>query len=99
MALQQDNVGSTIQLTVLDGGVAVDLTTATSVSLRFKKPDGNVFDRDGDISSAPDDGLVEYVTVAGDIDQDGVWQLQATVEMGGTYPSDIFYFIVGEVLE
>jgi len=100
MALHQGDIGSTIQLTILEDGVAVDLTSATSAVISFKKPSGEVIERDGDFSAAPLTGLVEYVVVDGDLDENGVWQAQVILEIsGGTFHSTIFSFTVGDILE
>ena len=62
----------------------IDLTTATSLTIRFTKPDGTNLDVAGSIYTGgtngdATDGIVEYITQDGDIDQTGKWKGQVTV--------------------
>lgn len=79
----------TIQECITNVLSPVDVSTQTAMSFIFKKPDGTtltkasppvVFTTDGT------DGVIQYTTVTGDIDQAGVWCLQAEV----TLPTGIF---------
>ena len=60
----------------------LDLTTATLVAIKVKKPDGSTDTWTGTVY---DTTKVKYVTVAEDIPDDlpGTYQLQAYVEIGG----------------
>ncbi len=79
----------TIQECVVDVLTPVDVSTQSAMSFIFKKPGNStltkaappvVFTTDGT------DGKIQYTTVTGDIDEAGVWCLQAEV----TLPTGIF---------
>jgi hypothetical protein len=80
-----DYSGGTTNIQVGDSGTAiriavsgdVDLSTALSTSIRYRKPDGVTGEWPGTVV----DGAVEYITVSGDIDQAGVWYIQAFFEL------------------
>ena len=57
--------------------------TATVLKLIFKKPGGEVIERDAALVTDGTDGKVHYVTVAGDLDRAGTWSVQGYLEMPG----------------
>lgn len=63
----------------IGGQSGIDLTTATAQSIYYQKPDGTT----GSWTANITDGEVAYTTVSGNIDQVGVWYLQAYVELTG----------------
>jgi len=74
----------------------VDLSTAVSTSIRYRKPDGVT----GQWAGTVVDGAVEYITVAGDIDQSGVWYLQAFFDLTTWQGSSkVISIRVGESIE
>lgn len=67
---------------VTENGVPVDISTATLMNIKFRKPGSSTtvvqvasFFTDGT------DGYMKYAVQAGDIDQVGLWRLQGYVEM------------------
>lgn len=71
----------TIKECIDDVETVVDLTTATLLRISFKKPNGTFVPKTATIVNPPGtDGLIRYVFVAGDLDQEGCWQWQARVE-------------------
>lgn len=74
----------------------VNITDSTARTVRFQKPDGTTFDRAGVIFTGGTngdgtDGIVQYITVANDIDTIGRWKMQAIISFpdGSTFHSSI----------
>ena len=70
-------VGQTLLIIELD--TLVDLTTATTTDVFYKKPDGTT----GTWTGTGSGTVVSYDVQAGDIDQAGVWTFQPFVTIGG----------------
>jgi hypothetical protein len=72
-------VGDNIDIVVYTG---ITLTGATTLLIKYRKPDGSTGAWTATIvGGAPT--YMHYVTQAGDLDQNGIWQLQAYVILGG----------------
>lgn len=79
--IHQFDVGTKFMLEILDQeGEPVDLTTATSVTLKFKKPDYTTFIVSGFIE---DINKVNYFSQFNDLDLVGDWKVQAQVVLPG----------------
>ena len=63
---------------VLETGIA-SLSGATTLQILYKKPDGT----SGNWTATANGTALEYNVQNNDIDQDGNWQLQAYVVIGG----------------
>lgn len=74
----------------------LDLSTATDLRLLFSKPDGSTLDKVASLVNPPGtDGWIEYVAIAGDIDQVGAWTIQGLVTFPtGEWHSEISSFQV-----
>jgi len=80
-----NDIGTAIRLTIKDqDGNIIDVSGSTVRTLKCDKPGtatnisrNMVFFTDGS------DGIVEYITIDGDLDTIGLWELQAYVEMPG----------------
>ncbi len=84
--LQQDAIGATIEITVEEDGVAVNLASVTAKDLYFKKPNGTVLQKPASFVTNGADGKLQYVTQAGDLDRAGTWKVQAYLQFpGGGY--------------
>jgi len=85
----------------IDGiSTIVDLSGYVDINIRFKKTDNTILDVVGAIYAGGDngnetDGIVEYITQAGDIDVLGKWQSQVTV----TFLNGIFNSSVDKTLK
>ena len=89
------DVGTIFEVTVMDGTAVVDISTATTKQLIFKKPDGTLLTKDASFKTTGVDGILRYTTIAADLDQAGGWKLQAYIEMPtGKWHSDITEIIV-----
>jgi hypothetical protein len=72
-------IGKTI---ILDCGV--DVSAATSTKIKVKKPDGTIVTWNADVYTISGvTNYLKYVTVSGDFDQAGQYEVQAYVTIGG----------------
>lgn len=90
-----NDIGTKFLATIKDDGVVVDISSAISITMVFKKPDDEVVNRVGTFETNGEDGQVFYTTIAGDLDEAGQYKLQAKVVLPtGTYYTDIYSFQV-----
>lgn len=93
--IHEGDIGTIFTINLTDCDVAVDLTGHTSLQIIFAKPDGTSVTKTASDSGTPTDGIITYTTISGDLDQDGVWRIQAKVTIpAGTFSSDIEKFRV-----
>ena len=89
------DIGTTI---IVDTGI--DLTGATTLELKVQKPSGAESTWTATIAdgyTAPD-GLLQYVTQSGDLDEVGSWKLQAhRIATGVNHLGDTAQFEVRDV--
>lgn len=64
-------------------GVVRAISPADTLTILFRKPDGSTFARAASVANGPS-GLMQYVTVLGDLDQPGLWRVQGSVAQSGT---------------
>jgi len=79
--LHLDDIGTQILITIKEDNVAVDLSTATVKQFDFKKKDGTTMVKEADFYTDGTDGILEYITISGDIDQVGKWSVQPYLEL------------------
>ena len=98
--VQKANVGTSFELTVHDqDGTVVDLSSATTKSIVFAKPDGTTVTQTATLVNTGTDGKMQYTSIAGDIDQGGVWNVQGLVTIGtATWRTAVHVFDVLENL-
>lgn len=92
-----DDIGTSFRVTMKDeDGVVVDISTATSLLIWFAKADGSTMEKTATLVNSGTDGLMEYVTVDGDLDQAGPWKIQGVVGFAddSVFHSDITKFKV-----
>jgi hypothetical protein len=93
------DIGTVFEITITDCTAAVDISTATDMSIVFRKPDGAIVEKTAEFLTDGTDGKLAYTTVDGDIDQKGTWKIQAKVVMpSGAWSSNIDSFKVYENL-
>ena len=81
--LQKNDVGTYLRMVIRDeDGQAVDLTTATTVQEKIYKPatTPTTMVKDAVVEDAVG-GIIYYITVSGDLDVAGLYQIQAYIEM------------------
>lgn len=83
------------RIQITDDSTPVDLSSATSLAILFRKPDGSLLSLNASLYTDGTDGIIFYKSVSGDIDQPGIFKIQAQVEVGGgLYSSSIGSFSV-----
>ena len=97
--IHKSDIGTKFLLTVKDGTTAVDISGATTKQILFTKPSGEVVTQTAIFNSDGTDGKIYYITVADDIDETGLWQIQSKIIIAaGTFKSNIEEFRVYENL-
>lgn len=81
----QDDIGTSFRLTIRNQvtNAIINLSTMSSATFTFEKPDNSTIERTADLYTDGTDGILEYITIAGDLDQAGRWRVQPTYSMGG----------------
>ncbi len=89
--IHKGDIGTIIELTIKDGTIIVDISGATTKQIFFRKPDETtVLTKTGTLTTDGTDGKVRYTTISGDLDEVGVWQVQAhVITPAGEWRSDI----------
>ena len=85
--IHEGDIGTKLLITVTDCGTIVDISTATSLSIFIKKPDGTILTRTGILETDGTDGQMYYITEAGDLDVAGTYKIQGRVSFasGASY--------------
>lgn len=90
-----NDIGTKFLVTIKDDGSIVDVSNASVILVKIRKPDDVVLAQNGILDSDGTDGKIYYTTQAGDLDQAGTYKLQVTVHLpAGTYYTDIYTFKV-----
>ena len=93
--IHKGDIGTQFTVTVQDGPTVVDISTASTKQLIFKKPGGTILTKSTAFVTDGTDGKMQYVSVDGDLSDDGVWKMQGKVIIGGnTFSTDITSFKV-----
>lgn len=97
--IHNGDIGTIFEVTVYDGNSVVDVSGALTLQLIFGKPSGNTMTKNATLVTDGTDGKIQYITVNGDIDEDGYWTLQAYIRLAaGNWRSNIADFRVYENL-
>lgn len=88
--IHENDIGTKLLIKVVDDGQVVDLSVATTLVIFIRKPNGTVLTLPAELETDGEDGLMYYITVAGDIDEAGSYKIQGRV----TLPNGIFYTTV-----
>jgi len=90
-----DDIGTIFTITIKDGASIVDVSSATTQQLIFKKPSGTTSTKTTSFVTDGSDGKIKYTTVADDIDEIGLWKLQSYIVMpSGSWKTDVGSFNV-----
>ena len=88
--LRVGDIGTAIKCTIKDDTTSVNLVGCEVAQLIFTKPDGTSVTRDASFFTDGSDGVIQFVTTSGFLDQVGTWQIEGYIEMGGgKWKSDI----------
>lgn len=98
--IHKGDIDTKFLVTVQDNEAAIDISSASTKEIVFKKPDGTIDTHAATFENTGTDGQIYYKTVSGDLDAEGTWTLQAKIIMGdGTWHSSVKTFSVYETLE
>ena len=90
-----NDIGTRFLATITDDGGVVNISGNSIVSVIIKKPSDQTIYRSGVLYTNGSDGKIYYDTVAGDLDEAGLYKFQCRVSMpSGTYYTDIHSFKV-----
>lgn len=73
------DIGTIFRTTVKEDGTAVDISTATTKQIIFQPPSGVAVAQTAVFFTDGSDGIMQYVTVADDLNIGGIWRLQGFV--------------------
>ena len=96
----EDDIGTVFEFTITEciNGVdtVVDVSSQSSMSFFFKKPDKSLLTKTPSFTTDGTDGKIEYTTLTGDLDAPGDWFLQAEVVIpaSGTFRTSLIAFTV-----
>jgi len=80
-------------------GVVVDVSAASVLQIKLKKPGAVSVTRTATLTGAGTDGQIQYQVIASELDTPGEWERQARVVLAAKpYSSDISRFPVRENL-
>ena len=96
--IHKDDVGTRFLITVKDDGDLVNISGVSGGSIHqvsFRKPSDTIIERNATLQDYGVSGVMFYDSVAGDLDEAGVYKLQAKVIIpSGTYYTDLYTFKV-----
>lgn len=70
------DIGTVFRLTIYDDTTLANLSGATTKQILFSKPSGMLLTKTAVFTTDGTDGKIQYVTVAGDLDEAGQWTIQ-----------------------
>jgi len=93
--IHEGDIGTKLLITIKDDGSVVDISSASSLSIFIKRPDGTMLTRTGTLETDGTDGKIYYIVVAGDLNDAGLYKIQSQVILtSGTYYSSTANFKV-----
>ena len=89
------DIGTIFEVTIKDGASTLNVAGASTKQIIFKRPDNQTVAKAASFKTDGSDGILQYTTVSGDLNQNGTWSLQANLVLAaGTWRSDITTFEV-----
>lgn len=97
--IHKGDIGTILEVTIKDGPLVVDISTATTKNILLKPPTGALMTKAGVFVTDGTDGKIKHTTISGDLSVVGVWQVQGhAVTPDGDWHSDIKKFSVHDNL-
>ena len=69
-------------ITIAENCLPIDISGATLKRIDFTKPSGAVISKVASFVTDGTDGQIHYATESGDLDESGIWKIQAVIELG-----------------
>ena len=79
-----NDLGVSLQILCTENDLFVDISAAPTQEIILKKPDGTEVAKSAAFLTDGTDGIVAYSTLAGDIDQIGIWNYRAKITFNAT---------------
>ena|SRR3990167_7772613 len=83
--VQQDAIGVDIIVTIVEDGVAVDVSAVTTKQLIFTKPNNVSVTKTAAFTTDGVNGKIEFTSDSGFLDLSGVWSVQGYVVWTGGF--------------
>jgi hypothetical protein len=74
-----NDIGTDLQITIEDTDIVVDVSSATALAIVLKSPAGLETEKVASNITDGTDGGIHYQTLAGDIDETGIWTYRGKV--------------------
>lgn len=74
-----DDIGTSIRIKVQEENLNVDISAATLMRIKLKKPSGALDTHSASFVTDGTDALMHFVSIAGDIDEAGTWRIQGFI--------------------
>ena len=81
--IRVDDEGTQLEIQLTENGVAVDISTQSTMDITLKRPDGTSVTRAGSFSTDGTDGKVHIITIAGDLSMYGTYWIQGHMVFSG----------------
>jgi len=91
-----NDTGTLFEIALKECSEVVDVSAADVLNLIFKLPDGTLLTKTAIFKTDGTDGIIQYVSIDGDLNQSGKWKIQAKVSFPNetSWKSDIGSFKV-----
>lgn len=76
------DINTSLELIVTEGGAVVDIGTASSMTIRFRKPSGTIVEKTAVLKTDGSDGNMRYLSESGFLDEAGRWMRQGHFTLG-----------------
>ena len=91
----QDDTGTVVEVTVKEGGSALDISSATTKNIIIKKPDGSKLTKAASFKTDGTDGIIKFTSLVTDFAASGDYKLQVYIVLpSGSWHSTRKSFIV-----
>lgn len=89
------DIGTIFILTIKDGASTIDVSAASTKTIKFLKPDGTAVSKTAAFTTTGADGKIQYTTIANDLTPAGAWKIQGYVVLSaGSWHTDMTEFVV-----
>jgi hypothetical protein len=78
------DIGTDLQITITEAGAIIDVSSASLVQIELTKPDGSQVTKTAGKLNGGSDGIINYTTEDGDIDQLTTWSYRGIVTFSAT---------------
>lgn len=92
-----NDIGTSIRIRVQENNKDIDISSATTLQIKLKKPSGTLDTHVASFVTDGTDALMHYITLAGDLDEIGTWRVQGFVifpSSSGEFNTDVDSFKV-----